>query len=200
MTTDSVERLPPEAETELVAELARLALERAAPEELVLFPETAEEYFKDPQAVLDPKRRDEALGFGLDLAMLTPFVLAVATPVIRFLASTVAEAAGQEAKPLVTRLVRRLLRRPDPAPEATEPAPPPLSTDQVRQVRDIAYQRAKNLGLDEDQAVLLADSVVGGLVAGRAMAALGALPPRPSHRTGRALTSWPIRPRPPRAT
>jgi hypothetical protein len=166
MTTDSVERLPPEAETELVAELARLALERAAPEELVLFPETAEEYFKDPQAVLDPKRRDEALGFGLDLAMLTPFVLAVATPVIRFLASTVAEAAGQEAKPLVTRLVRRLLRRPDPAPEATEPAPPPLSTDQVRQVRDIAYQRAKNLGLDEDQAVLLADSVVGGLVAG----------------------------------
>jgi hypothetical protein len=165
MTADSVERLPPEAETELVAELARLALEQAAPEELVLFPETAEEYFKDPQAVLDPKRRDEALGFGLDLAMLTPFVLAVATPVIRFLASTVAEAAGQEAKPLVTRLVRRLLRRPDPAPEATEPAPP-LSTDQVRQVREIAYQRAKNLGLDEDQAVLLADSVVGGLVAG----------------------------------
>lgn len=167
MTADSVERLPPEAENELVAELARLALEQAAPEELVLFPETAEEYFKDPQAVLDPKRRDEALGFGLDLAMLTPFVLAVATPVIRFLASTVAEAAGQEAKPLVTRLVRRLLRRPDPAPEATEPAPPPpLSTDQVRQVREIAYQHAKNLGLDEDQAMLLADSVVGGLVAG----------------------------------
>jgi hypothetical protein len=89
----------------------------------------------------------------------------VATPVVRFLASTVAEAAGEETRPLVTRLVRRLLRRPDPAPEATAP-PPPLSNDQVRQVRDIAYQRAKSLGLDEDRAVLLADSVVGGLVTG----------------------------------
>jgi len=166
MTAGSVERLPPEAENKLVAELARLVLEQAAPEELVLFPETAEEYFKDPQAVLDPKRRDEALGFGLDVAMLTPYVLAVATPVIRFLASTVAEAAGQEAKPLVTRIVRRLLRRPDPVSEAAGEAPAPVSTDQARRVREIAYQRAKGLGLNEDQAVLLADSVVGGLIVG----------------------------------
>jgi hypothetical protein len=157
--------LPPEAENELVAELARLALEQAAPEELVLFQETAEDYVRDPQAVLDPGR-DEPLGFGLELAMLTPYVLAVATPVIRFLASTVADAAGEEVKPLVARIVRRLFRRPDPASEATEPAPPPLSTDQARRVREIAYRRAKGLGLDEDRAVLLADSVVGGLVVG----------------------------------
>jgi hypothetical protein len=90
----------------------------------------------------------------------------VATPVIRFLASTVADAAGEEVKPLVARIVRRLFRRPDPASEATEPAPPPLSTDQARRVREIAYRRAKGLGLDEDRAVLLADSVVGGLVVG----------------------------------
>jgi hypothetical protein len=112
--------LPPEAENELVAELARLALEQAAPEELVLFQETAEDYFRDPQAVLDPGGRDEPLGFGLELAMLTPYVLAVATPVIRFLASTVADAAGEEVKPLVARIVRRLFRRPDPASEATQ--------------------------------------------------------------------------------
>jgi hypothetical protein len=80
--------------------------------------------------------------------------------VIRFLASTVADAAGEEVKPLVARIV------PDPASEATEPAPPPLSTDQARRVREIAYRRAKGLGLDEDRAVLLADSVVGGLVVG----------------------------------
>lgn len=165
MTVGGDAQLPAEAENELVAELARLALERAAPEELVLFQETAEEYFRDPQAVLDPRRRDEALGFGIEVAMLTPYVLAVATPVIRFLAATVADAAGQEAKPLVTRIVRRLLRRPQPAPEAAE-APPALSGDQARQVREVAYQHAKRIGLDEDQAVLLADSVVGGLVVG----------------------------------
>ena len=166
MTVGSGVQLPPEAENELVTELARLALEQAAPEELVLFSETAEEYFKDPQAVLDPKRRDEALGFGLDVAMLTPYVLAVATPVIRFLASTVADAVSQEAKPLVARLVRRLLRQPGPAPEPASEAPPPLTTEQARQVRELAYQQGKRLGLDEGQAVLLADSMVGRLVVG----------------------------------
>jgi hypothetical protein len=166
MTIGSVERLPPEAENELVAELARLVLEQAAPEELVLFPETAEEYFRDPQAVVDRKRRDEPLGFGLDVAMLTPYVLAVATSVIRFLASTVVEAVREESRPLVTRILRRLLRQPDPGSEDAGDAPPPLRTDQVRQVREIAYQRAKRLGLDENQAVVLADSVVGGLVVG----------------------------------
>ena len=166
MAVDGGAQLPPEAENELVAELARLALEQAAPEELVLFPETAEEYFNNPQAVLEPRRRDEPLGFGLDVAMLTPYVLAVATPVVRYLVSAAAEAAGQEARPLVVRVVRRLLRRPDPAPAAGEPAPPPLSAAQARQVRELAYQRAKGLGLEEDRAVLLADSVVGGLVVG----------------------------------
>jgi hypothetical protein len=166
MAANGVAQLPPEAENELVAELARLALERAAPEELVLFPDNAEEYFKDPQAALSPERRDEALGFGLDLAILTPYALAVATSVIRFLASTVGEAVGEESKPLVTRIVRRLLRRPDPASEAAEATPPALTAEQTRQVHEVAYQRAKRLGLDEDQATLLADSVVGGLVLG----------------------------------
>jgi|GEM_PF-581026 len=166
MTVSSGVQLPPEAENELVTELARLVLERAAPEELVLFSDTAEEYFTDPQAVLDPNRRDEALGFGLDVAMLTPYVLAVAAPVIHFLASTVAEAVSREAKPMVARLVRRLLRQPAPAPEPAGEAPPQLTTEQARQVRELAYQHAKRLGLDEDQAVLLADSMVGRLVVG----------------------------------
>ena len=167
MAASDAAQLPPEAENQLVAELARLALEQAAPEELVLFPDNAEEYFKDPQAALSPERRDEALGFGLDLAILTPYILAVATSVIRFLVSTVGEAVGEESKPLVTRIVRRLLRRPEAASEeADEASPPPLTGDQTRRVREIAYQRAKGLGLDEDQAVLLADSVVGGLVLG----------------------------------
>jgi hypothetical protein len=167
MTVDSSGvPLPPEAENELVTELARLALEQAAPDELVLFSETAEEYFNDPQAVLDPKRRDEALGFGLDIAMLTPYVLAVAAPVIRDLASTVAEAVKHEAPPLVASLVRRLLRQPGPARESASEAPPPLTTEQARQVRELAYQHAKRLGLNEDQAMLLADSMVGRLIVG----------------------------------
>jgi hypothetical protein len=161
---DNAALLQPEAEKELVTEFTRLVLTKAAPEELVLFPETAEEYFNDPQAILDPKRRDEPVGFGLDLAMLTPYVLAAVTAVIRFLAATVAEAAREESKPLVSQLVRRLLRRPESVAEPASEAPSPLGAEEARRVREIAYQRAKDLGLGEDQATLLADSIVGGLV------------------------------------
>jgi hypothetical protein len=164
MTVDDTVALPPETGNALVAELAQLVLERAAPEELVLFEETAQEYFDDPGAVLDPTRRDEPVGFGLNLALLTPYVLAVVTPAVRYLAATVADSLAEESRPLVAGMVRRLLRKPQPVPSGIQP-PPPLNAEQARRVRELAYQRALALGLDDDHAVLLADSVVGGLVA-----------------------------------
>jgi hypothetical protein len=161
---DSDAHLSPEMEKELVTNLAQLALTEAAPEELVLFPETVEEYFSDPQAILDPKRRDEPVGFGLDLAMLTPYILAAATAVIRFLAATVADAAREELKPVVGQAVGRLLRRPEPVAEPTSQAPSSLEASDAQRIRQVAYQRAKDLGLADAQATLLADSIVGGLI------------------------------------
>lgn len=155
---------PQAVDRDLVEDLARAALERVAPEELVVFDDTAEEYFADPEAVLNPVRRDEAVGFGLDLALLTPYLLAVATPVLTFLLQTVADATKQEATPVVAGWVRRLLRRPDPEADR-DPAEdaPALSRDQADQVRAVALARATDLGLPEPQARLLADSLVGGL-------------------------------------
>ncbi len=157
----------PDADRELLEELARTILEKSAPEELVIFEETSEEYFKDPEAVLHPARRDEALGFGLDLAMLTPYVLAVASPVLGFLLQTVAATAKEEATPRLKALVRRLFNRAngeavEDAPDATGPLA--LTSEQAREVRDLALDRASALGLPAEQARLLADSVVGGLV------------------------------------
>ena len=153
---------------ELVRDLARAVLARAAPEELVLFEESAADYFADPRAVLDPKRRDEAVGFGLDLALLTPYVLAVASPVLAFLVQTVAGAVKEESQPLLRRLVRRLFRLEDAdGSETASPspsAPPAITTEQAARVREIAYARAGDLGLPPEQARVLADSVVGGLV------------------------------------
>src|ERR1700750_1185110 len=51
-------------EQALVRALAEAALEQAAPEELAVFDETAEEYFAAPEAVLNPKRRDEEAPSG----------------------------------------------------------------------------------------------------------------------------------------
>ena len=150
-----------DAERSVVEELARLVLEQAAPEELVLFEETSAEYFADPDRVLDPRGRDEALGFGLDLAMLTPFVLAMVTSCLAFVAKTVAETATSEAaKPAIGDMLQRFLRRRH-AGSITEVAA--LTGDQAEGVRQVALGRAKDLGLSEERARLLADAVVGGL-------------------------------------
>jgi hypothetical protein len=149
-----------EDEQALVRMLAESALERAAPEELAVFDDTAEEYFAAPDAVLNPKRRDEAVGFGLELALLTPTVLAAASAVVHFLLDVVTDAVRDEAKASVAEHIRRLLRH------AGDAAPAGLSPEQLRRVRDLAYQRVKATGADEAQASLVADAIAGGLAVG----------------------------------
>lgn len=154
----------------LARELAALSLEDAAPEELVLFPEVAEEYFRDPDGVLNAQGRDEAVGFGLDVAMLTPYALAVVVPVIKFLASVVEETAKEEVRTSLSERIRKLFRRDGDKQEGeAEATPPPvfaLTRDQARTVRQTAFDQARGLGVDDARAGLLADSLVGRLVVG----------------------------------
>jgi hypothetical protein len=148
-------------ERSAVEQLAQLVLERVAPEELVIFDSTAAEYYRNPERVLHPKRRDEPVGFGLDLAMLTPYVLAVVTSCLGFLVKTVAETATSEAtKPAIGDFLQRFVQhgRPDAAGD-----PAVLNRDQAEGVRHVAFGRARDLGLSEERARLLADAVVGGL-------------------------------------
>lgn len=151
-----------EDERVLVSELAELALADAAPEELALFPETADDYFRDPDAALHPRGREEAVGFGLEIAMVAPYILAIAQSVVRFLASAVEEGVQEEVKTSVAERLRGLLRRGKGS--SGEGGMPPLTLEQRQQVRASAYERARQLGLDDGRAAVLADSVVGGLV------------------------------------
>jgi hypothetical protein len=162
-----------DAEQELVGGLARAVVRCVAPEELGLFAETEADYFRDPGLVLRARRRDEALGFGLDLALLTPYVLAVGTAVVHFLAIVVSDAVRDEArdelKPVIAGRIRRLLRRDDPAaadhrqPEEHDLAPG-VTLEQAREVRQVALRQAMQSGLDDDKAALLADAFVGALL------------------------------------
>src|SRR5262245_26923696 len=133
--------VPPPDVQALVKELAAQVLGHAAPEELALFAEMSQEYFENPQRVLQARGRDEAVGFGLDVAMLTPYVLAVAGSVVSFLLATLADSIKDELKPRVATLVRALFRG-----KSTGTAIP-LTQEQARQVHAIAYQRAISLGL-----------------------------------------------------
>ena len=148
---------------ELVDEFARMLVAEAAPEELAIFDETAAEYHEDPEGVLSAKGRDESVGFGLDLALLTPYLLAVAASVLGFLLDTVVDAAKTESKPLVADFVRRLFRRGKDEQDPGAPAPVVLSTAEADRVRDVALARARDLKLPENKARLLADAIVGGL-------------------------------------
>ena len=139
---------------ELTRELARLALHRAAPDELVIFDDLAVEYFADPHAALRPQDRDETLGFGLDLTLLTPYVLAVAGFVLPLLNDVVTEVATQQGNAWVGRLIRR------------EPEPVQLSQEQARRVQVVAFEQARRAGLDDNRARLVADSIVGAVAAG----------------------------------
>jgi hypothetical protein len=156
-----------EGDRELVTELAQLALEQVAPEELLLFDELAAEYFEDPERAV-AGRREEAVGFGLDLALMTPYLLATVTAVVQFLVKTVAETVGEDARPVVVRLVRRLYRKPEPAgPAPSEPGPgapaPAVDVVERRRIHEVAVTNALKLGLSQEQADLLAASIVGSL-------------------------------------
>ncbi|AEV86735.1 HtpX-like protease [Actinoplanes sp. SE50] len=153
---------PPAINRDLVTTLTAAALAAAAPEELTILNEIAEEYFADPDAVLNPRRRDEAVGFGVDLALLAPYALAIATPVVHFLIETASSEMQNAARPLVAQTVRRLLRR--SAGEMDAPSATPLNSQQARRVREIAYDRARQLDLPEAQCVVLADAIAGAIL------------------------------------
>jgi len=154
MTIDASER------DGLTRELGRLAVHRAAPDELAIFDDLAAEYFTDPQAALHPPNRDETLGFGLDLTLLTPYVLAVVAYVLPLLNDMVTEAAKEHGSALIGSWLGRLIRR-EPGPAAVR-----LSVEQARQVQAVAFEQARRAGLDDGRARLVADSIVGAVTVG----------------------------------
>jgi hypothetical protein len=162
---------------ELIVALARATVERAAPEEMVLFPAASEAYLegRDPTKTT---RGDPTLGFGVESAviLLTPVALNVAKDVLGFLRVQLKKQADEHADEVFDWLVKKLLRRGDdkkpaaegaaaPAPASAE-APPDaaeLTDEQLEEVRELAIEKAKQLKLPKDKAELLADSLVGSL-------------------------------------
>jgi hypothetical protein len=145
---------------DLAVELAAAVLAHEAPEELALLDETSAEFFEDPEAALAPAR-EESVGFGVEFAFLTPFVLAIARPVVEFLLGLAADITKDAAKAEGVAWVRTLFH---PRQQTAAPATA-LSVEQLRTVREIAFARAQAVGLDEQRAATLADAIAGGTLA-----------------------------------
>lgn len=166
------------SERERTRELAREAVRRLAPQEMAFFEETADAYFEDPVRA-SWKARAEPLGIGIDALAVgswTLFALPVAASVVGNIATDRVREAHRRGW-----WRRRRARADDrtdgaPADDADNPyaapnaarsaAPGGRGPADLELLRRVAYDHAVALGLPPDQARLLADAVLGGVVAG----------------------------------
>lgn len=137
---------------ELVSGLARVVVERAAPEELPVLPEVVAASTGGRSGW---RRPGGSVGFGVDDALVSAIAVQAAT-------SAVAEVLGWGAAAARTGW-RGWLRRRGGRARATDPAPLRLTPEQVGEVRAACREQAEALGVPADAARLLADAVVGRL-------------------------------------
>lgn len=150
--------IEPETVEDASTELARSAIAAVSPGELEMFTEVADEYWDDPDAAVRAADGDVRLGFGIDLAVLAPYAIAIAFSVVQFIARSVLDAAAGEAKVFIAARFRKLFQR---DPNGTVPA---LTVEQRDQVRAVAIAQATRLGLADDTSTVLADAIVGGIL------------------------------------
>ncbi|GAA2216418.1 hypothetical protein GCM10009850_118870 [Nonomuraea monospora] len=145
---------------EIVRELTRQVITRAAPEELPLVQPMSDQFFEGRRR-RGASGREDPLGFGLDTAvvLLTPIVLQVTAALVDELAQQLAGAVATRGLAGL-RLLRRLVLRQEDAAELAVPA---LSPGQLDRVHGLARDKAVQLGLDPQQAELLADALRGSL-------------------------------------
>jgi len=155
-------------QNQLIADVARDIIAQTAPEELPLFRATSVAYFKNPEKILkDQKRKDEILGFGPGevVSLLTPTVLVVVTEVVTFVTAEVQKSIATESASIISELVKKQFKRFQPEEKKEQNEVARLTPEQIAQIRKRTYEKARQLKLSESQAGLLADSVVGSLVA-----------------------------------
>ena len=158
LPADASPVLTPAEQRALVHQLTRDVLADTAPEELSQFEASASQYLDNPGQKIQQKS-DEMLGSGLEIIVpLTPYIVAAATQVVRFIAKVLSDAAEEELKPVIVRWVRQLFHH-EPAPAPAAPLPAGLA----ERIRDIAISVCRDLGADQGDAAVVADAIVGRL-------------------------------------
>jgi hypothetical protein len=134
-------------ERDFVVDTARAIVTEVAPDELALFEPVSRAYLRDPKKVLaDRSRPGAVLGSGIDtaIALLSPAALAVATAVYQHLVDKAGEAIAERGLKLFKRRTKET---------------PEITADQLDGLRALAFERAKDLGLADEQAERVADAL-----------------------------------------
>ena len=147
---------------ELVTWLSKEVVREIAPDELDLYQDIEEEFFKNPDAFIekDTKKKEKMLGFigsGIGEQFLTVTVLPIVLGVIGYVGTSGIEALKKEAsKGLIRKIEKKFGEK-----ESTDSH---FSKDKIGEIREYAFNKAKSMGMDVEKAGILADSLIGKLV------------------------------------
>lgn len=151
-----------------VSAVTRTVIEQMAPTELTALHTYLAAYEADPGLVrhLRPSSGDDATGFGGIDGSFTPYVVAVVSSTLTFVAAQVGEAVRSSAGQRIGRAVDWVFRRTVDrvAPEVQVQRAATLTPAQFEEVRAAAYRKACDFRLAESTAKNLADAVVGALM------------------------------------
>ena len=148
--------MPDPRDERLEAELGRVLVAQLAPAELPLFGAMSRAFFADPKRARPTgSGGDDILAFGVAEAagLLTPAVLTAACEVALYLTKEVGKAFAKVGVDSVVEQVKRLFRR--------EPTAVRLDGAQLAQIRQMAFDTARQFKLSNAKASLLADALVG---------------------------------------
>jgi hypothetical protein len=155
---------------ELIQEISKRVVNQIAPEELDLFDELVLEYFQNPSLPDElSKQKDNPLGFGLGetLIAISPAAAAMVNAVLSYLMTEVLKTAQDESAELIKKKVKELFN-----PEKDNDSAfvhknkkdiPPLTKEQLEQVRKLAIKQAMAFKVAPDKAQRMADSLIGTL-------------------------------------
>lgn len=143
-----------------IEEISQGLVTQVAPEELELFDELMEEYFRDPTPPdLSTTTKDDPLGFGLaeTLVAVTPAAASVVSVVLTYLLTEVIRATQEEAATALKNKIKAFFN-----PEQDESGPT-LTEAQLEQVKKLARKQAVQFGLNAKQAEKMSNALVGSL-------------------------------------
>jgi hypothetical protein len=151
-----------EHDGQLVTELARSGVSRAAPDELPQFDVTAQAFLAAPARARRGSRRDDPLGLGLDSVdvLLSTAALTVTLEVLKHLAEHYSDKlVSKLGQRICATLRRRGTRR------SGEPALPlpQLDPQQLSELHALAHRKALALQIPDDKAALVADGIIAEL-------------------------------------
>ena len=150
-----------------VEEVSKNIVTQVAPEELDMFDELVEEYFQNPTP---PDRSatasDDPLGFGLGetLAAVAPAAAAMVSAVLTYIVTEAIKAGQEETTAIVKQKIKALFNPDKESPgQKTDKEIPPLTKEQMEQVKKLARKQAIQFGIKPEQAEKMANALIGSL-------------------------------------